>query len=528
MSATPIRFVFRGALHQVSDVASTTTVLEWLRLQVRAMGTKEGCNEGDCGACTVVIGELDVDAPGGVSLRAINACIHLLAMLDGKALFTVEDLAAADAPLHPVQQAMVDCHGAQCGFCTPGFVMSLYSLYENRQQPPDHGEICHALAGNLCRCTGYKPIIAAALLAWQQPSQRLDRSGVHAQLQAIAQRPDLDYQAPANVGAGRVQAPATLAGLAQALDAAPKACILAGATDIGLWINKQGRHLPHLIHLDRVPELQAITQSADGALQIGAAVTHTRAWAALVAQVPALADLARRFAAPTVCNAGTLGGNVANGSPIGDAMPALLALDATLLLQQGAGTREVALADFYLGYQRSVLQPGEFLRSIHVPALPTSMSMPTSIPSAAGAAQSADLPVQAAGLHVQVASYKVSKRADQDITAVCAAFRIELQEGRIVQARVAFGGMAATPVRARQCEAVLGGAAFTADTLRAAQQALHAELTPMSDLRASAAYRQQVAANLLARFWLEVQQTLGGAPDNDGRAVRLDQVEASA
>ncbi len=497
MSATPIRFWWHGALRTVEGVPATLTLLEWLRTEARVTGTKEGCAEGDCGACLVTLAELDPTAPEGVSLRPVNSCIHLLAMVDGKAVLTVEDLSAEDGALHPVQQAMVDCHGSQCGFCTPGFVMALFDLYETGHagaEPvaPSRAAACHALAGNLCRCTGYRPILDAASHCFTLPRRTFDRAPLRQALEQLAARPPLDYRAPAVAGGGRVQAPASLGALASALQAAPQARILAGATDIGLWITKLGRELPHLIHLDRVADLHVL-EEREGELLIGAAVTHSRVWPALVERIPAFADLARRFAAPPVCNAGTLGGNVANGSPIGDGMPPLLVLDTRLQLQSGDRVRELPLSDFYLGYQKSRLEPGEFLRALVVP-----------------------LP----GGDSRIACYKVSKRYDQDISALCAAFRVELVDGVIRAARIAFGGMAATPARAAACEAALTGGRLDAATLATAQHALAADFTPLSDLRASAAYRRAVAGRLLTRWWQELA--------SDPPPLRLAEVEAES
>ena len=490
--ADAIRFVWRGAVQRVRNVPATMTLLDWVRLEGRAVGTKEGCAEGDCGACLVALVELDDAAPGGVSVRAINSCIQLLAMVDGKAILTVEDLAVPGGALHPVQQAMVDCHASQCGFCTPGFVMALFAEYECRDSAPDRAQICQALAGNLCRCTGYRPILEAAGRAWELPRQPLARAALRTLLELLDGRPALDYRAPDDAGGGRIQAPDTLTGLANALQGAPGARILAGATDIGLWITKQGRELPHLIHLDRVPELHRLGVEG-GDLVIGAAVTHTVAWPSLLQHFPALHELARRFAAPPVCNSGTLAGNVANGSPIGDSMPALLVLDARLRLQCGDQLREVPLAEFYTGYQRNVLQAGEFLREIRVPL---------------------------AAASARLACYKVSKRHDQDISALCAAFRVDLVEGMLREPRIAFGGMAATPARARACEAALAGQPLDATTLASAQAALARDFTPLSDVRATAAYRAVVAARLLERWWRELH--------GDPAPLRVDAVEADA
>ncbi len=367
MSERPIHFYFRGAIRQLDGVAPTRTVLQYLREDAHACGTKEGCAEGDCGACTVVLGER-VD--GQLQLRAVNACIQFVPSLDGKALFTVEDLDSLGGLgmtglLHPVQQALVDRHASQCGFCTPGFAMSLFALYENHTECPSRSTICDSLSGNLCRCTGYRPILDAVPLAYAQPRVSVDRDAVLSALDEMAALPALEY-----VGAGRrFSTPRSLADLAAARLAAPDARLLAGSTDVGLWVTKQLRDPGDLIYLGAVEELKAIRADETG-LFIGAGASLTDAFDALTAFEPAWTELARRFASLPVRNAGTLGGNVANGSPIGDSMPGLIAMGAEILLQRGERLRRLPLEDFYLAYQKTALEAGEFVAGLHLPPPP--------------------------------------------------------------------------------------------------------------------------------------------------------------
>jgi len=474
-----IRFLLDGTVHELADVAPTTTVLQYVREHLRRCGTKEGCAEGDCGACTVVLGEL---ADGGVRYRAVNACIQFVPTLDGKALFTVESLKALNrGELHPVQQAMVECHGSQCGFCTPGFVMSLYALYHNSRNAgtagkPDEESVRHAISGNLCRCTGYRPILAAAQRMYEiEPLETQRDAELARQLETIR----VTGQKQLTHGNASYVAPTTADELAQALAQDPKATVLAGGTDVGLWVTKKYSELPSLVYVGNVAELKRVARR-DKSIDIGAAVSLTDAFSHLLAEYPDLEEIARRFASPPICNAGTLGGNVANGSPIGDSMPALICLGSSVLLKSASGARELPLEDFYLDYMKKDLRPGEFVVAVRVPRA-------------------------RAGQHLR--SYKISKRFDQDISAVCAAFALQIENGRVRHARVAYGGMAATPRRAAGCEQALTGSEWNAASIAKATQALARDFRPLTDMRASSDYRQQVAGNLLRRLQVELSGT---------------------
>jgi len=497
MDTRPIRFVHRGHIVSVDGATPTRSVLDWLREDARCTGTKEGCAEGDCGACTVVVAELaDHGAAsgsaaarstvvGGLSLRPVNACIRFLPTLDGKALLTVEDLAAitGGSGLHPVQQAMVECHGSQCGFCTPGFVMTMTASYEQHCEAgtvPSRAQLADELAGNLCRCTGYRPILDAGQRMFELPRQRLDTAPIVALLQQLRADPPLHYLAPNPARPGRqdhFHAPRTLDALATLRAQHPQARLLAGCTDIGLWVNKQFRDLGDILYVGEVDELKRVAV-ADGQLHIGAGAPLEDAWGALAAHWPTLSEAWRRFAGPPVRHAGTMGGNVANGSPIGDSAPVLIALGTRIVLRKGPAEREMLLEDFYLDYMKSQLAEGELLVALRVP-LPA--------------------PRQ------QLRAYKISKRFDCDISALFAGLAIELDGETVRSARFAFGGMAAIVKRARGAEAAVVGQPWTEATVLAAMASLDQDFTPLSDLRASADYRRQVARGLLMRLWLETR-----------------------
>ena len=482
-----LRFLLGDELREVRDVDPTLTVLDWLRLEERRTGTKEGCAEGDCGACTVVVGRLDGDA---LRYEAVNACIRFLPTLDGCQLLTVEHLKGPDGTLHPVQQAMVECHGSQCGFCTPGFVMSMLALYLNEDRPPPE-RIDDALAGNLCRCTGYAPIVAAAQRMYELGDRTTDRFAVAASQVAERLR-GLQDEETVRVGhAGRrFYAPANEGQLADLLLVEPDATIVAGATDVGLWVTKFQRVLPSVVYTGRVAELRRLRET-DTALEIGAGVTYTEAAEAIARLYPDFGELIRRIGAVQVRNVGTIGGNVANGSPIGDSPPALIAAGATLVLRRGIERRTMPLEDFFLAYGKQDRQPGEFVEKIV-------------------------LPKPSPGSYFR--AYKVSKRFDQDISAVCGAFLVEVEGSRVTRARLAYGGMAATPKRASAAEAALVGQPWSEASVRRAMQALAQDFTPLTDWRASAEYRRTIAANLLLKLYVET--TDGASPTRlvgDGR-----------
>ncbi|MGO4872738.1 MAG: xanthine dehydrogenase small subunit [Roseiarcus sp.] len=466
-----LTFRFRGQRIALASFSPRATLLDWLREEAGAKGTKEGCAEGDCGACTVVLSRL---RDGALTYEPVNACILLLGQVDGAEVLTIEDLADGDA-LHPIQQAMVDFHGSQCGFCTPGIVMSLFALYHERE-PATYRSVCEALAGNLCRCTGYKPIIDAALATCDgAPADRFEAQAAErrAALASLADGRDLFVGEEGAFFA----APASEAALADLYARYPGAVLVGGATDVGLWITKQLRDPKQIIWLGRVAGLDAIEETADG-LRLGASAALARATPSLAALHADLGALMSRFGSRQVRESGTVGGNIANGSPIGDLAPALIALGGRVELRKGETSRVLAIEDFFLGYGKQDRISGEYVRALTAPRLSANQAYRV---------------------------FKVSKRFDEDISAVMGAFRFTLDGRRIAEARIAYGGMAATPKRAAGAEKALVGAGLDdRGSWSAAIAAIASDFTPLTDMRASAAYRAQVAANLLTKALIEV------------------------
>jgi len=474
-----IRFVVNDRDVTLTAVGANDTLMDHLRINRRLTGTKEGCAEGDCGACTVLVGRLRDGVP---HYEPVNSCIRLTASLDACHVVTIEHLSGPDGGLHPVQQAMVDHHGSQCGFCTPGFVMSLYALWMENPDPSET-DIETALQGNLCRCTGYEPIIKAAKSATALGSPSDDalvreRAAMTTRLAGLQDGKRVDVSS----GGSRCVLPASVDDLAEVLLDMPDATIVAGATDVGLWVTKFLRDISPVVFLSHLDELRRLTVT-DDAITMGAGVSYTDSRAAMADDYPHLGPFWDRIAGWQIRSMGTIGGNVANGSPIGDTPPVLIALGASVTLRKGLERRTIAVEDFFIDYGKQDMAKGEFLESI---------SVPRRSPRA---------------LH---AAYKISKRRDEDISSVCAAFNVTVEHGRITDARIAFGGMAATPKRAAKTEAALVGAEWSEATLLNAAAGLRDDFSPLTDWRASSEYRLQVSKNLFRRFWLEHQD--GDAP----------------
>ena len=519
MARDVVRFIRRGEVVERRGFAPTETLLDHLRLREHALGTKEGCAEGDCGACTVAVGRLRA---GRHVYEPVNSCIQLVGMLDGTEIVTVDDLAPSGDALHPVQRAMVEAHASQCGFCTPGFVMTLFTLYHvgalggpaqataaggsgpateagnatgtdpgtgagTAPTPADRATINDWLAGNLCRCTGYRPIADAALASCAGTpddayAHRADETA--GRLAALADGTDLF----AGTEDAFFAAPATEDALASLAARYPDATIVGGATDVGLWITKQLLDLPRILHTGRVASLHKVRED-DDAIEIGAAATYAEAEAALASIDPDIGEMLRRLGSKQVRAAGTVGGNIANGSPIGDSPPVLIALGASIELRLRDARRTLPLEDFFLDYGRQDRAPGEILTRIRVPR---------------------------PGPDEHFRCFKISKRFDQDISAVLGAFRLRLDGRRIAEARIAYGGMAATPKRARQAEQAVAGASLDRPSAwSAAAEALSGDFSPIDDHRASAAYRMRVARSLLVKALTEV----AGRPTRDTRIV---------
>ena len=471
--STAIRFILNDEEIILSDVRPDTTLLDWLRLDRRLRGSKEGCAEGDCGACTVLVGRL---LDGEIIYDSVTACIRFVGSLHGTHVVTIEHLRGVEGHLHPVQQAMVDHHGSQCGFCTPGFVMSLYGLWM-RDPQPSRSTIEKALQGNLCRCTGYAPIIRAAeaMSGYGQPQGDplwAERIALKEKITAINDGRRVEI----GEGANQIIIPANLDDFATLYERFPQATIVNGSTDVGLWVTKFMRPIGPVIFINHLQELKRIAEN-DSEVRFYAGVSYSQALPVITANFPHMGELWSRIAGEQIRNMGTIGGNIANGSPIGDTPPPFIVLGAKLTLRRGAHRREIKLEDYFLAYGKQDRAPGEFVESVTLPLLPAGEKF---------------------------AVYKISKRREEDISTLCGAFRVFVNDqGLVGMARVAFGGMAATPKRAKAVEAALVGQPWTQGTINAAVLAFAEDYQPISDMRASADYRLLAAQNLLQRFFLE-------------------------
>ncbi|OHV71087.1 xanthine dehydrogenase small subunit [Mesorhizobium sp. LCM 4577] len=472
-----IRFILNGSDVALRDVAPDATLLDWLRLDRSLRGTKEGCAEGDCGACTVLVGKLSAD---GLVYESVNACIRFMGSLDGTHIVTVEHLRGEPGKLHPVQQAMVDFHGSQCGFCTPGFVMSLYGLWM-KTPDPSNAAIEKALQGNLCRCTGYEAIMRAAhaISSYGKAAKdplAVERKDVTARLEALRDGARVEIGS----GKARLVVPADVDDFAAVLEKEPGATIVAGSTDVGLWVTKHMRDISPAIFIGGLEGLRTMSEK-DGVITIGAGVTYTEAFETLQKRFPALGPLVDRIGGEQVRNMGTIGGNIANGSPIGDTPPPLIALGAQLTLRKGKARRTIPLETFFIAYGKQDRQPGEFVEAVHVP-----------VPESGK----------------KFAVYKVTKRQDEDITATLGAFCLTLaKDGTVADIRIAYGGMAATPKRATAVEKALIGKVWNEATVETAMAEYASDFTPLTDMRATAEYRALAAKNLLLRFYIETTGT---------------------
>ncbi|WP_419914166.1 xanthine dehydrogenase small subunit [Hoeflea sp.] len=469
-----LRFILNSEVVHLKDVAPTLTLLDFLRLQRRLTGTKEGCAEGDCGACTVLIGRLGTK---GLVYETVNACIRFVGSLDACHVVTVEHLADLNGNLHPIQQAMVDFHGSQCGFCTPGIVMSLYGLWLETPTA-DAARIEKTLQGNLCRCTGYEAILnaAEAMSGTDNSSDKLvvTHEAISQKLSELSDGSRVEIDSPS----GKTIVPGSVDDLAEVLEAYPEATVVAGSTDVGLWVTKHMHDIAPAVFIGNLVELQTISEDGTG-ITLGAGVTYTDAFEAVSRSIPTMGDLWDRIGGEQVRNMGTVGGNIANGSPIGDTPPPLIALGAKLTLQKGSETRTIALEDYFIDYGKQDRAPGEFVRSVFIPIPPEGD---------------------------RFAVYKISKRRDEDISAVCAAFRLRLaDDGKVEDASFAFGGMAATPKRATAVEKALIGGPWGEAEVERAMAAFEEDFTPLTDWRASAQYRMLATKNLLKRFYLETK-----------------------
>ncbi len=471
MTSNNIEFIYENRIFKIKNPDSNETLLNYIRTKLKKTGTKEGCAEGGCGACTVVLGELKKNE---ISYKAINSCISLLPVLQGKQLILVEDLISKDGSLHPVQQAMVNYHGSQCGFCTPGFIMSLFSMFKKNSKFKND-EVKDAISGNLCRCTGYQPIIKAAKSL--KGKNKIDhfsknKKNIINLFKKINNKSIVIYKK-----GKKYFAPRYIFELKKILKKNSDVNFLSGGTDLSLTITKEKKDINSIIYMNAISELNYIKNN-NKFIEVGASTPLIELESYIKKYYPDFTKILRRYGSPQIRNVATVAGNIATASPIGDCLPLLLSLNAKVVLQDLRKTKILLLDDFFLSYRRTRLKKGQFIHSIRIPLYEDNTFK----------------------------AYKVSKRFDDDISSICAAFNLEIVKNKVQSVRIAYGGMAAIPKRAIHCEKILSNSLFTDEIIDKAKKALEKDFKPISDMRASGLYRMEVAKNLLEKYYAEIKQ----------------------
>ena len=464
-----IRFVFENKIHEIKNLDPNETILNFIRLRLKKTGTKEGCAEGGCGACTVVIGQLEKN---NIIYKAINSCIAFTTSLEGKQLLIVEDLMQKNGSLHPVQTAMVNFHGSQCGFCTPGFVMSLFSMYKNNTFY-DKETIEETISGNLCRCTGYRPIIdAAKSLNNRKPDQfKKSEKKTIALLNKI--RPKNIF---INIENKKYFAPRTVIELKKIIKKYPKVKFLSGGTDMSLIVTKQKKDIENIVYLNSIDELNYIKEN-NKYIEVGATTPLIKFELFIKKYYPDFNTILKRYGSVQIRNVATIAGNIATASPIGDSLPLLLSLDASISIESFNKKSRLSLNDFFISYRKTKLKKGQFISSIRIPIYKKNIFK----------------------------AYKISKRIDDDISSVCASFNLAIVNKKIKTIKIAYGGMAPTPKRAIHCEKILLNSDFSEEIILKAQICLEKDFQPIDDMRASKNYRMEIAKNLLLKCFAEIK-----------------------
>jgi len=471
MTSSIIKFIHEDQIIEIENPNPNETLLNYIRTKLKKTGTKEGCAEGGCGACTIVLGELKNNK---INYKAINSCITFLPMLQGKQLILVEDLVSKDGLLHPVQQAMVNYHGSQCGFCTPGFVMSLFSMFKNHSKFQDN-KIKESIAGNLCRCTGYQPIIKAARSLKRK--NKIDHFVKNKKITISLLKKIEDENIAIYEKDKRYFAPKYVQELKKILKKNINPHFLSGGTDLSLVVTKERKDINTLIYMNSISELNYIKNN-NKYIEVGAATPLIDFESYIEKYYPDFTAILKRYGSVQIRNVATIAGNIATASPIGDTLPLLLSLDAKVVLKSIKKNKIIPLNDFFIDYRKTKLKKDQFIDSIRIPIFPKNIFK----------------------------AYKVSKRFDDDISSVCASFNIEVVNKKIKNIRIAYGGMASIPKRAKHCEKLLLHSPITEQVINKAQEFLKKDFKPISDMRASRQYRMEVAKNLLRKCFLEITQ----------------------